>query len=459
MTIVLGVLVVLLLTVATGYFVAQEFAYVAVDRTQLRQLADAGDVKAERAYRVTERLSFMLSGAQLGITVTGLLVGYAAEPLIGRGLTEVLGGLSVPYAVRLAVSIGLVMLFSTAVQMVLGELAPKNLALARSVPLARRLGRSTLVYLAVAGPVIRLFDSASTLLLRTIGIEPVEELSHAATAEDLERIIEASADAGSLDPKLSKLLDRGLAFRSLTAAQVMTPWVDVESVAADDRTGALVELMDRSRHSRFPVIDDDERIVGVVGFTDLLGIPVPRRLDTPILSIIHVALVVPESATLPAVLGQLRERHTQIAVVIDEHGGAAGVLTFEDLAEELVGQIYDEDDLDRQRDAVEHGDGSWSVPGRFRIDQLEGLLDVTLPEDHSYDTVSGLVLAVLERTASPGDQVHVAIQGDPIDNTADRRLVARVERVSRRVPDEIRVHLQQTAHGDDHEQDTAEDQP
>ncbi|HEU4425553.1 MAG TPA: CNNM domain-containing protein, partial [Pilimelia sp.] len=234
MLILAGLVAILALTVATGYFVAQEFAYVAVDRGRLRALAGQGDVAAGRALRVTSRLSFMLSGAQLGITVTALLAGYVAEPYLGQGLADLLGWAGMPRAASLSVAVVAALLFATVVQMVFGELAPKNLAIARPEVLARALARSTLVYLAVAGPVIRLFDAASNRLLRLVGIEPVEELPQGATAEDLDRIIATSHANGLLDADTCRLLDHGLDFRTRTAGEVMVPRVDVVTVRATD---------------------------------------------------------------------------------------------------------------------------------------------------------------------------------------------------------------------------------
>jgi CBS domain containing-hemolysin-like protein len=198
MLILVGLLLVILVTAATGFFVAVEFGYVAVDRGRLRREAEAGDPAARRALQVTERLSFVLSGAQLGITVTALVVGYVAEPFLGDGLAAVLGRAGVPTVVSMPVSIVFALLLATVVQMVLGELAPKNLAIARAETLAKALSRPTLLYLTVFGPVIRLFDKAAGWLLRRIGIEPIDELPEGATAEDLEQIIaESRADGAS----------------------------------------------------------------------------------------------------------------------------------------------------------------------------------------------------------------------------------------------------------------------
>lgn len=213
MLILAGLGLILVLTVATGYFVSQEFAYVAVDRSRLRTLAEDGDAAAARALRVTSRLSFVLSGAQVGITITALLAGYFAEPYLGAGLADLLGAAGVPSAVSMSISVILALLLATIIQMVLGELAPKNLAIAKSEAIALRLSRSTLMYLTIAGPVIHLFDSASNRILRRVGIEPVEELPQGATPQELDRIIETSYEQGLLDQDTMRLLDRGLDFR------------------------------------------------------------------------------------------------------------------------------------------------------------------------------------------------------------------------------------------------------
>lgn len=266
MLIVSGVLAIVVLTVATGYFVAQEFAFLTVNRGRLRQLAEGGDPAADRAYRVTQRLSFLLSGAQFGITVTALLAGYVAEPLLGSGLASLLGWAGVPAALSVSLSVALALAIATVVQMVLGELLPKNWAIAQPVVLVRALARSTLVYLAVAGPAIRLFDAAANRLLRAVGITPVEELPQGATAQDLQHIIDASEAGGHLDPELSRLLDRGLDFRGLTAGQAMTPRVDVDTVRADKPVTMVIALLDTG-HSRFPVTGQDiDDLVGVVGW-------------------------------------------------------------------------------------------------------------------------------------------------------------------------------------------------
>ncbi|WP_158843793.1 hemolysin family protein [Saccharothrix deserti] len=406
MLILTGTLAIVLLTIATGYFVAQEFAYMAVDRGRLRHQAEHGDKAAQRAYLVTQRLSFMLSGAQFGITVTALLAGYVAEPLLGAGLATALGVTGLPPALAVSLSMAFALIFATGVQMVLGELFPKNLAIAKPETLAKALSTSTLAYLKVTGPLIRLFDTAANRLLRAVGIEPVEELPQGATPDDLRQIIGEATTQGHLDAELSRLLDRGLDFRGLVAEQAMTPRVSVHTVRADEPAARVVELLDTG-HSRFPVIGDGlDDLRGVVGLAELLTIAPERRRTTPVGDVASPALVVPSTLPLPAVLERLRAERRQLACVVDEFGGFAGVVSLEDLAEELVGEIHDEDDV--LRDTVEQrADGCWEVPGRLRIDEIADATGIELPVHDNYDTVSGLVLYRLGRTPDVGDEIEL----------------------------------------------------
>ncbi|MGC4891827.1 hemolysin family protein [Micromonospora sp. DT227] len=437
MLILVGLLLITVLTAATGYFVAQEFGYVAVDRGKLKQLADGGDRAAARALEVTGRLSFMLSGAQLGITVTALLVGYVAEPYLGAGLADLLGVAGVSGALALPLSVALALVIATVVQMVLGELAPKNLAIARAVPLARALSRSTLIYLRIAGPLITLFDRAAVRLLRRVGIEPIEELPSGATPADLEQIIAESREEGHLDAEMSDLLDRGLDFRGLTAGEAMVPRVDVHTVRADEPVSRIVEMLDTG-HSRFPVrgaegVDD---LIGVVGIADVLGVPPAERARTRIDAVAVPPLLVPETLPLPTVLDRLRSGHRQLACVVDEYGGFAGVITLEDLAEELVGPIRDEDDPPDRAPARQE-DGSWVVPARWRIDEVADSTGIELPEAPEYDTLSGLVMRELGRVPEVGDRLEIASVGD--GDEPGRRVLVEVLAVDRHVADSVRL--------------------
>jgi CBS domain containing-hemolysin-like protein len=408
MLILVGFVLILVLTVATGYFVAQEFSYVAVDRNRLRSQADAGDAAAARALKVTSRLSFVLSGAQVGITITALLVGYVAQPYLGKGLEDLLGATGLPTGVSLSVSVLLALLLATIIQMVFGELAPKNLAIARAEAIARRLSRSTLIYLTVAGPVIRVFDTTSNRILRRVGIEPVDELPQGATAQDLDRIIAESYEQGLLDRDTTRLLDRGLDFRGRIAEEVMIPRVDVITVHASDPVSRVVELLDTG-HSRYPVIGSSvDEVIGVITIGDVVGVEPADRDHVTIGSVAAEPMIVPFTLPLPAVLELLRTARRQLVIVMDEFGGFAGVVTLEDIAEELVGEIRDEDDLPEAEFGA-NPDGTWTLPGRWRLDQVEEATGITLPDSEDYETVSGLVMAQLGRVPVVGDELSVVL--------------------------------------------------
>jgi CBS domain containing-hemolysin-like protein len=457
LSLLLGVLVVLAITAVTGYFVAQEFAYMAVDRSQLNARATTGDGAAQRALAITRRTSFMLSGAQLGITVTGLLVGYVAEPLIGKSLGSMLGGVGIPPAVSVGVGAVLALLFSTVVQMLFGELFPKNLAIARPEPVARRLARSTEIYLKAFGWLIWVFDQASNLLLRALKMEPVHDVEHAATARDLEHIVEDSRESGDLSVELSMLLDRILDFPRRDVEHAMIPRSRVDTVADTDTVAHVRELMAQG-HSRYPVLaEGTQDVVGVVHLADLLATPQP---DTaPVTVIARPPLVVSHLAPLPDVLRQLSGTRNQLACVVDEYGGFTGVITLEDLAEELVGEITDEHDEAHPEYVPVEGDGVWELPGDVHVDEVERALGVDLPRG-DYETVAGLVIAAHGGLPEPGTVLRIGLPPDPADlahddEPAPRFLCVEVLDVDRHVPSRVRLELPERT---DRNRPTATDQ-
>nr|WP_113701720.1 hemolysin family protein [Nonomuraea lactucae] len=456
----MGLLALFVLTAATGYFVAQEFAFVAADRGVLREQAAAGDKAAVKALQVTSRLSFMLSGAQLGITVTALLVGFLAEPAIATLVRPWLAGAGMPEAAITGVSVATGVFVATVVQMVFGELVPKNLGIARPEPVAKFLAGSTLVYLAVVGPVVRLFDSAATGLLRRVGIEPVEEVEHGATPEELSRIIAESTLAGELPPRLSELLERALEFGDRIAEEIMVPRPRVVALRHSQPISDLVGVMRERGHSRYPVLGEDGDVVGVAGVRELLsydpdentGREDAGRQDVDgewearlarglVRDIMRPARLVPDSLPLPAVLDEMRSSRDDMVCVIDEYGDLAGVITVEDLAEELVGELVDENDPE-PAGVVERPDGVWEVPGSLRLDEIERATGIALPESDDYDTVAGLVLARLGRMPEPGDKVVVPTtpDSDPFaDDEPEHLAELTVLSLNRRVPEWVRL--------------------
>ncbi|WP_148233099.1 MULTISPECIES: hemolysin family protein [Thermomonospora] len=443
LSIVLGVVALFVLTAATGYFVAQEFAYVAADRTALSAAAEQGDPKARRALQVMGRLSFMLSGAQLGITVTGLIVGLLSKPALAALLHSPLVWAGVPEGAVGPIALAVGFAIATVVQMVMGELIPKNWALARAEGIARALASSTLAYLAVAGPVIRLFDTAANRLLRSVGIEPAEELHHGATLEELSDIIGESQRAGHLPADLSVVLERALTFGERTADEAMVPRPKVVTVAADATVAALTELVRRSGHTNYPVYGTEvDDIVGVAGVHELADDSLSP--DTPVKQIARPALLVPASQPLYGVIERMRETGEEFACVVDEYGGLAGILTFEDIAEELVGEITDENDVYDTGWAAAP-DGGWTVDAALRIDEVAGQTGLALPDSEVYDTLGGLVIARLGRLPRRGDRVTVEL-GEPHGGAGEVEI--EVLAVARRVPRTVRLRVPAAAGGE-----------
>ncbi|WP_432790743.1 hemolysin family protein [Brevibacterium sp. K11IcPPYGO002] len=459
LSLLVGLLVVLLITVATGYFVAQEFAYMAVDRSRLAARSASGDRAADRALSITRRTSFMLSGAQLGITVTGLLVGYVAEPLIGTAVGEALGGTPIPAGTGILIGTVLALLVSTLIQMLFGELFPKNLAIARPEALATWLARSTSIYLTLFGWLITIFDKASNALLRVLGIEPVHDVDHSATRRDLKHIVAESREGGEIVDDDSLMLDRILDFPAQTVAHATVRRSRVDVIDIDTPLDEVRELMSRG-HSRYPVLDADDQVIGTIDLLDVLAEAGPGTREnvaeeapgstgtstaTGVRSLLRDPVFVPESLPLPDAVATLFERGEQMACVVDEYGGFAGILTMEDLGEELVGDIADEHDHTVD-ELVETGDGTWQAPGTIPLDEAARVLQRELPAT-SAQTLSGLVIEHLRGFPEVGDRVAIELPIDPADlsehdTPETERLVIDVVEVATHVPARLRVGIE-----------------
>lgn len=445
LTLALGIIVIAAIITANGLFVAQEFAYMSVDRSRLRAAAAEGDKSAERALTITGRTSFMLSGAQLGITVTGLLLGFVAEPLVGEALGEILGGVGVPTGVSVGVATVLALAVSTIVQMVFAELYPKNLAIAIPEKMARVLARPTAIYLTMFGWLIVVFDHAANLVLRLVRVEPVHDVDSSATARDLERIVADSREAGNLPPELSAVLDRILDFPRQDVEHAMIPHSRVDVVGPDATVEEVRTLM-AGGHTRYPVVDEHEEALGVVQLVDVLGTTLPAT--APISALMREPLVLPTLMALPDALSELIKTKNELACVIDEYGGFAGVLTLEDLAEEIVGPIADEHD-DADREVLIHDtDATWTIDGDVHVDEVRRAIGRELPTG-DYETIAGLVIGHRGELPAEGEIVTVElppVPGDVVgDEPATRYADIEILAVERHVPARIRITLRELA--------------
>ncbi len=396
----------LLLTVGTGLFVASEFSLVNLDRADLEARRDRGETRLGMTISALRQTSTHLSSAQLGITLTTLLTGYTLEPAFSHVLAPALTswglaeGAVEPIATVVAVAI------ATILSMILGELVPKNFALALPLATAKLVAPFQIAFTTVFRPAVALLNGSANAVLRAFGIEPKEELSGARTAEELSSLVRRSATAGVLEEDTATLLDRSLTFARLSAADVMTPRPRVHAVAAGDSAAEVIQLARQTGHSRFPVFDDSmDDIVGIVHLKAAVAVPRDRRGDVPAAALATEPLRVPETVHLDQLISELRSRGYQMAVVVDEYGGTAGVVTLEDLVEEIVGEVSDEHDR-RLAGVVRHRD-SITFPGQLRPDELRDRADVDVPEDDAYDTIGGYIMSVLERIPSVGDSVRI----------------------------------------------------
>jgi CBS domain containing-hemolysin-like protein len=395
-----------LLTIGTGFFVASEFALVNLDRSDLELRQDRGERHLGVTIRALKITSTHLSSAQLGITITTLLTGYTFEPAISGLISPPLlaTGLGrdavTPIAAIIAIAI------ATLVSMIIGELVPKNIALA----LPRETGKMVIPFqvgfTVVFRPIVLLLNNTANGILRLFGVEPKEELSFARTAEELTSLVRRSAREGSLDNDTATLLARTLAFADHTAQDVMTPRPRVASVERTDTAHDVILLAGRTGFSRFPVIDEGiDDVVGFVHVKQAVAVPREKRSDVPVTALQTEALRVPETMKLDVLLGELRGRGYQMAVVVDEYGGTAGVATLEDLVEELVGEVSDEHD--RSKPDVVRSRDWFTFPGILRPDELLERTDVNVPEDGPYETVAGWLMSELGRLPVVGDTVTV----------------------------------------------------
>ncbi|WP_017793485.1 hemolysin family protein [Leucobacter salsicius] len=423
----------IVLTIGTGVFVAAEFALVALDRQDLERRRAGGERGLDRVIRGLSRTSTHLSSAQLGITLTTLLAGYTLEPAISSFLDGPLGALGVPAELRRTISAPVAVALATVFSMIAGELVPKNFALAKPLATARFVMPAQAAFTATFKPAVLLLNGSANGILRSIGIEPKEEISGARSAEELTSLVRHSASAGLLEADTATLLGRTLRFAELTAGDVMTPRLKVESMHRLDTAQDVLELSGRSGFSRFPVIDEDrDDVVGVVHVKQAVTVPRAKRNEVPVAALAEEAVRVPETIRLDQLLEDLRGNGFQLAIVVDEYGGTAGIVTLEDLVEEIVGEVSDEHD--RAAAGVLGTAQEMTFPADLRPDELLEQTGIDVPEDDEYDTVAGFVLSQLGRMPEVGDEVRLDDGGTLRVERLEGRRISRLRFTSDPLP-------------------------
>lgn len=424
----LSILAIVLLTFGTAVFVAAEFSLTALERSTVEANARTGDRRDQMVRRAHRTLSFQLSGAQVGISITTLATGYLAEPVVGELIRPGLDALGIPARIAGGLSLFLAILIATSLSMVFGELVPKNLAVARPVPTARSAAPFQLLFSMLFTPVIRLTNGTANWILRRLGIEPAEELRSARSAQELASLVRNSARSGSLDPSTALLVHRSLQFGERSAEELMTPRSKIEVLDAGDSVTDLMNAAIRTGYSRFPIVEGDlDETMGVVHIKQVFTIPREDRDKTRLAALALPVATVPSTLDGDAVMTQIRANGLQTALVVDEYGGTAGMVTVEDLIEEIVGDVRDEHD-DATPDVVPAGAG-WQVSGLLRIDEVAAGTGFRAAEGE-YETIGGLVLQELGHIPESGESVELTAfdpDGDPDKPTRWLATVVRMD--------------------------------
>ena len=424
-----------LLTIGTGIFVASEFSLINLERNELEARASRGEKNLGPTIRALRKTSTHLSGAQLGITLTTMLTGFLAEPALTHLLSPVLVGFgfsqNVVAGLALAVGMFLATLFST----LFGELVPKKLALTLPLETNKFVVRMQIGFTWLTGWMLVALNTVGNGIVRLFGIEPKEELSSSRTADELSSLVRRSAMMGALDAHTATLLTKTLALSQLTAADVMTPRPRMFTVDRDQTVEDVVGLTNKTGHSRFPVIDgDSDSVLGIAHVKQAAAVPREKRSEVPVGAILVEAMRVPETMGLEALMVELRAKGLQLAIVVDEYGGTAGLVTLEDLVEELVGELADEHD--RAKAGIIRGvNESILFPGMTRPDELAEMA-IKVPDDGAYETVGGFIMSELGRIPLRGDEVQIENGVLKVERMDGRR----VDRV-RFTPDELEVNV------------------
>ncbi|GAB4254329.1 MAG: hemolysin family protein [Thermoleophilia bacterium] len=400
---VLGVLAVVLLVALNAFFVASEFAVVKVRSTKVAELAAEGRRSAKVAANIVRHLDAYLSATQLGITMASLGLGWVGEPALAHLVEPPLAlvGVTSDTAVRTASAL-VAFLVITFLHIVLGELAPKSLAIQRPEGTALWIALPLRAFYSVFFPVIWLFNAAALGVLRLLGIEPATEAQLAHSEEELRMIIAASQEVGHIDEVEQTIMRRALTFGERSVGDIMVPRPEIAALPTDMLVRDALAEVAASNHTRYPVYEDDlDDTIGYVHVKELYR----ADPDKPVRTLLRPIGFISETASIEMALLRFQSTRTPLAIVVDEHGGTAGIVTIQDVVEELIGEMQDE--FDREAPLVQPLDGGgYSVDGGARLDYLEEALGLHLPEE-GFPTLGGRVFEQLQRRPRVGDEVQV----------------------------------------------------
>lgn len=438
--VLLRVLLVVFLVAANAFFSAAEFALVSVRDTRIQQLIDARRIGARIVQRLHRNLDEVVNGVQLGVTIVSLTLGWIGEPMVAHFVEGLKFLQQVPHAMVYAHTIAIVVAFGliTCMHVILGELVPKALALQRAEQVALAVAAPMEVFLTLTRPIIFLMSKAAGSVLRAFGLKKVRQ-GPVHSPDEVKLIVSASRELGQIAPAQEEMVHHALDLENLTVREVMVPRPDIFSLPGDLSLQEALEKVVEEQHSRVPVYDPKsgpEHIIGVLYAKDLmrwarLRLAMPalqpfstRSSEARISQIMHDALVVPETKPLAELLEEFRQRKRHMAIVVDEFGSTAGLVTVEDVLEQLVGEIEDEFDV---ASAVPQLDEAKTLvlDGTLGIRDLETRFDLLLPRDAGFETLAGFLLSRLQKIPEVGDSCYYGGRKFTVDEMDGRR-IARV---------------------------------
>ena len=396
--------IVIFLLFANGFFVASEFALVKIRQTRLMQLSNEGDKNAKIALKATKDLDKYLAATQLGITIASIGIGWLAEPALARlflPIFDFIPWIEVQSATAHTIAITVAFVLITLLHVVIGELMPKSIALQYTEKTALLVARPMNFATTVFSPFIWILNGIGNALLKLIHVEPAPSKGH--STEELNILIDKSFDDGEINETEKDMIQNVFKFSDLTAKQVMVPRTDITCIPIDITMDELNKITCEAQYTRYPVYENDlDNVIGILHIKDIYASSLSGEFD--IQKILRKPMLVPETVNVDRLLLDFKKQQNQIAIVIDEFGGTSGIITLEDILEEIFGEVQDDFDSDEEEDLIKISENCYEVNAMMRTDELSEVLDVNI-EDEDVDTIGGFVVKQLGRLAEQNDIV------------------------------------------------------
>lgn len=397
------------LVLCNAFFVAAEFSFVRIRKTKVEELVQNGNKNAKLLLHMINSLDIYLSTVQLGVTLFSLGLGWMGEPAIASLLTVLISNYVhiIPAWMVSTVSFAIGFFLITFLQIVLGELVPRGIVLSKVEFIALHTARPIYFFYHLTYPVVKFFNKSAKMILKLFSIDNLNNKGNTHSFEELRMIVSFSEQEGVIDKMESQIIDNVFEFSERMAREIMVPRQDVAFLYEDKSLEENLEIMRETKHTRYPVCQyDKDHVVGLVHIRDIMDMLLYDTCSKDIKNVTRNIVVVPEGMQVTSVLKVLQEKHMQMAVVADEYGGTAGIITIEDLLEEIVGDIKDEYDKEEE-EIVTNPDGSYEFDGLVLVDTVESVIDVELTE-HDEDTIGGYIFGLIGRKPVIGEKINVA---------------------------------------------------